>query len=436
VLHRGEAEKEWHGFFDSALDDERVIVNYAHRVCAFNWKRGKFEEDLIADFPEEIFKMTEVEGARYFTGHHSRSMYKLNDGKVSVAKTDFPNMNMVYNYHYLGNGEFAAMGDNGLFMRFNPGTGDMVVHQIDNVSNRGMGLQFLSKIPGEDVVVGAHFINSQMFKVALGEKKAESSLNKVVPNPGQVNCGTTLNGRFYLGSYGGAVISEYDWRKPFVQRENPVVVGEIGQEQNRPMDMVTDGKYIYIATLAEYGHLGGAISVFDPATREMTVYRHFVKDHSPTCLRIWPKGNVLAGATTIFGDCGTAKPKSKSAVAFLWDIARRETSETWSPWPSDTLRIVDVSPEGICLGMRGIVRCEGNECFLWNLGDGARETRKWPVPGMSASSTGRPSMAFSCWISGLIPIGCSPGRRKRRDLISAVLSRSSTKGSFSTTSKV
>ena len=155
IVYHGDPEHEARGFFDGFLDDDRVLVTYRHRVRTFNWQTRAFEDDLISDFPEAIFKMVEADGARYFSGHQSRSMYKLRGGEVSVARKDFPDLNLVSNYHYLGGGEFICVGDNGLFMRFNLDSGDRVTRQIDNVTDRGMGLQFLSKIPGEDVVVGA-----------------------------------------------------------------------------------------------------------------------------------------------------------------------------------------------------------------------------------------------------------------------------------------
>jgi hypothetical protein len=382
TIYRGNPEEESRGFFDSALDDDRVLINYRDRLRVFNWRTASFEEDLISGLGEAVRKTLKVGDAHYFSGIFSGDMYRLKDGEITVVKSDFPNLSKISNFHHLGGDEFMGMGDNGLLMRFSLSSDGMVTHQIDNVTDRGMGMQFLDKVPGEDVVVGAHFINAQMFNINLETGTPESSLNKAVPNPGQINCGTTLNGKYYIGSYVGAMISEYDWREPFVPGQNPVPIATIGDEQNRPMSMVNDGSLIYIATLAEYGHLGGAISVLDPKTRDVETYRNFIPDTNPTRTLIWPKRNILVGATMIQGDCGTAEPIAPNAVAFMWDTQERKTVGTWAALESDTLRIIDISPRGVCLGMRGISRCEGNEYFLWDVENDKREIREWPIPGI------------------------------------------------------
>ena len=382
IVYRGEPEKEIRGFFNGFMDDERILVNYYNSVRIFNWKKFVFEGYLIEDFPEALSLVEKVDDYYYFSGSPSGNMYRMGRDGITIAKDDFPNFNMVRNYYYLGNSEFICVGDNGLVMRFNLKTGKMVSHQIDNVSDSGMGMQFLDKIPEEDFVIGAHFINSQMFRINLSDKNCESSINKVVAYPGQVNCGTAFNGKYYIGSYVKAVISEYDYRKPFIQGENPLFIGEIGQGQYRPIDMVNDGNLIYIATGAQYGKLGGAITVFNPANRQMDIYRHFIQDQNPTCLFYWPEKRLLVGATTIHGDCRTAKPTASQAVLFLWDTVQRKTVYTCSPWEMSSLKIIDVSPAGVCLGTKNPEGSESKEYFLWDIKSQNYEIKEFPIKGV------------------------------------------------------
>ena len=384
VVYEGDCKTETRGFFNGYFDDDRIIVNYfAGGLRLFNWKKCVFEGTLLQKVPESLFKMERVGDAFYCCGYPSRKMYKLEDGAIAVVSEDFPNGNFVNNFHDIGNGEFACIGDNGLFMKFGLDKSALRSSQLDNVSEKGMGLQFLYKVPSEEYVIGAHFIDSQMFRINLADGKTESSLNKVVPYLGQINCGTALDGKFFLGSYTKAVVSVYDWRKPFAYGNNPELIGEIGEEQNRPIRMVNDGRSVYITTGAEYGTLGGAITVLDPATKEMTVYRNFVKDQNPTSGLFYINGkNLLAGATDIYGDCQTAAPTASTSVVFLWSPAERKTVHSWSPWDIPHVTISDISPSGICIGFKNPPGQAGGEYFLWDVASDAKEIKKWPVEGI------------------------------------------------------
>lgn len=387
IIYGGNPEQEPRGWFNGFLDEDRILIRYPHDLRVFNWKNLGFEKNMLDDFPDKICQMEKVGEDYYFTGNPSRKMFRLTQGEITPVKDGFPNFNLPTRLHHLGNREFICMGDNGLAIRFGLDTGEMRSHQVDNESDCGMGLQFLDKVPGEHVVIGAHFINSQMFRIDLSSGKCESSINKVVPNPGQLNCGTTFKGKYYIGSYVGAVISEYDWNKSYIQNENPCVVMEIGQGQNRPVDMVNDGTYIYIATVADYGKLGGAITVFDPDSGEYKVYRDFVDKQNPTGIFYHPESRLLVGGTNIYGDCGTAKSGTDEAVLFLWDTVQRKTVFTCSPWKLDTLKITDMSPAGVCLGTKNQAGNEGAEYFLWDIESRNYEIKPWPLPGIFIGGT-------------------------------------------------
>lgn len=382
IVYRGNPANETRGFFNGHLDQERVLAHYHDRVRIFNWRDLRFEDDLIPTFHEPFGLLTKVNGDYYFGCIRSGAMLRSRGGTISQVKDDFPNMNIVANFHHLGVDDFACVGDNGLSMRFNLKTGQLQSRQIDNESSRGMGLQFLRHVPGEDIVVGAHFINSQMFKIDLNAKTCDSSLSKATRNPGQINCGATVNDKFYIGSYVKAVISEYDWRRPFDPGKNPRKIADIGNGQNRPIDMASDGKRLFIATGAGYGALGGAITILDPASGDMDVHRNFVPEQNPTCMFLTPDQRHLVGGTTTFGDCGTAKGEATEAVLFLWDIAKGETTATWVPWSQTSLRIIDMSPNGLCLGTKNLPGAVGEEYFLWNPLTNHQSIKPWPLPGV------------------------------------------------------
>jgi len=240
-----------------------------------------------------------------------------------------------------------------------------------------MGMQFVSKIPGKEWVVGAHFINMQMFKLNLKSGKIESSLNKVSHHVGQVDCGTTLDNKFYFGSYTKAVLNEYDIEDKFIYGQNPKIISYIKKNQNRPVAMANDGKCVYIATVAGYGLLGGALSVLDPQTKKIETYRHFVKDQNPTSMLYYhQESNCLIGGTWIHADCKTHAPTAENAVIFMWDVSKHETLHTSYPWKSERIEIMSISPGGVAIGK------EDDKYFLYNIGSKKYEIKDWPVPGL------------------------------------------------------
>jgi|GEM_PF-1226415 len=377
IVYYGDSKDWTKAFFDKFIDEERVLVNGKQYggVSIFNWK--KFEiEGIFADIPEHCFKMEKADGYYYCCGYPSGSLYKINDKKVEKVWERFPEGNIVQNLHYIGNGEFVCLGDNGLAMKLNLKKRELISKQVDNISTKGMRFQFFYKIPDENFIIGSHFINSQMFKINLKDKICESFLTKVSFYAGQINCATSINNKIFLGLYGNAVILEYDWRKPFIFGENPSVVGEIGEEQNRPISMINDEKFVYIATMAKYGTLGGAITVFNPVTYQMEVYRNFVPYQNPTCLFIYLKKGILVGGTNIDADCYTAEPKASNAVLFLWDTKERKVINQWAPWETPFLKIIDISSSGVCFGLKN-----EKEIFLWDIETGDFEEKKFPLEG-------------------------------------------------------
>ena len=220
--------------------------------------------------------------------------------------------------------------------------------QIPNETALGR-VCMLEKQPGSPVVVGAHHGYSDMFRLDSETDQSTPSLDKIVAPPGQLNCATFLDGIWYLGVYGGSILAAYRPDRPFVCNENPRTITTVGHEQNRPVGIVNDGRYVYMASKATYQRLGGAITVLDPGTEKIQVYRDFVPSQNPQCLFYHPSG-LLLGTTQTFGDMRSCTARDKNAVLFAWDTRLRKTVHTSYPWESDSLGAYDLSPDGILIG--------------------------------------------------------------------------------------
>ncbi|MFB3885890.1 MAG: hypothetical protein ACE144_11735 [Thermodesulfobacteriota bacterium] len=150
-----------------------------------------------------------------------------------------------------------------------------------------------------------------------------TNLGKASYVDGEIYSLGTLNGRLFLCSYPNARISVYDPNKPLrfgsEKEDNPRDLGPLGGHQDRPRAMIAGphGR-VYIGSYPDYGHLGGAISVYDPEKNERRVHRHIVQNQSIASLSYIEKSDLIAAGSSILGGGGT-RAVEKEAKLILWD---------------------------------------------------------------------------------------------------------------------
>jgi len=117
-IYTGDPDNEARGFFCGFLDHDRLIINYTaaqnNRARVFNWKNAAFEEDLFKATQGNFISLTRAEDCFYGVGYPSGKIYKIKDGRSSLAIEGFPNGNFLGKIHHVEENEFMGMGDNGL----------------------------------------------------------------------------------------------------------------------------------------------------------------------------------------------------------------------------------------------------------------------------------------------------------------------------------
>ncbi|MFG3706227.1 hypothetical protein ACGF7U_16080 [Micromonospora sp. NPDC047670] len=167
-------------------------------------------------------------------------------------------------------------------------------------------------------------------------------------NPGALGQAEGLlsyRGRIYAGVYPGANLFELDPARPVVRGSNPRQFGSLGADhQDRPFAVTGVGDRVAFGTIPEYGQLGGALALVDPATGAKEVYRDVVPEQSVTALTT--VGSLVLGGTGIWGGLGVA-PTRTEAKLFLWDPATR--TKVWEgaaiPGAKAITRLI-VAPDG------------------------------------------------------------------------------------------
>jgi hypothetical protein len=176
--------------------------------------------------------------------------------------------------------------------------------------------------PEMNLIIGSPFINARFWTVDLktGEGKDQG---RGMPGGGQINQIVWDAGRHkaILASYTEAAIMEYDPALPTEWPKNPRIVATAKSEaQLRPWETVFDRRYVWMATSADYGVLGGALSRIDPETNQIKVWRHIVKDQTVNALVLDLPRRRLYYSSQIYADGGSAPPTQTTAEIGCFDI--------------------------------------------------------------------------------------------------------------------
>ena len=156
----------------------------------------------------------------------------------------------------------------------------------------------------------------------------------------------------YFGVYPGGHV--YRMGNP-KQGEVPAAekVFTIGEDQDRPYNVMTaDGK-VFFGTIPNYGKLGGALTIYDEATNTKEVYRNVVKDHSIVGLAY--KDGKIYGSTCITPGLGI-DPVAKEATMFVFDVEKKQVIKEFTPnFPKDKVPSGKVQIGDLELGPDGLI---------------------------------------------------------------------------------
>lgn len=132
-----------------------------------------------------------------------------------------------------------------------------------------------------------------------------------------------MDGRMYICSYPGAMLSVYDPSKPYSfgkdPDSNPRDLGRMDEVSYRPRSMVAGplGR-VWTTSVPNYGMWGGPLSWYDPSTGQFGTCRDIAGEASCWSLAWLKDHDLLAVGTTIDGGTGT-QPRVDQATLFLWD---------------------------------------------------------------------------------------------------------------------
>lgn len=222
------------------------------------------------------------------------------------------------------------------------------------VAPQGIEIQSVEKGPDGKLYVGGY-----QKAMSIYDPASQTTLHSEAMFPQPEGIGF-LNGKAYFGTYGGAVMYRYDPAQPYhyggTPDDNPGLVYDIQDQQDRPFAITSGDNKLFVGTVAEYGVLGGALTVYDEAAGTWTVHRNVVQNQSVTGLAY--RDGKLFGSTSIWGGLGI-QPTETEAKIFVWDVASGTKTAEFSlqiPGIDEAPKLIgDLSfgPDGLLWGIAG-----------------------------------------------------------------------------------
>jgi hypothetical protein len=280
----------------------------------------------------------------------SEQWFRIERGErlVEVPKSDIP-----FPQSGLPDGRQFSVFDNGMLRIENPVTKEEKKIPLQHEA-AGSYIFVVSTGP-EDKIYGSSMLPLRLF-VYDPLAQTHHNLGRASHANGEIYSMGSHEGKLYMCSYPEARLSVYDPKKPlgFGDQEdsNPKDLGPIGDRQYRPRTMIAGphGR-VYIGSYPDYGHLGGALSVYDPKKNEKRVYRHVVQNQSIASIAYIEKFDLLVGGSSIRGGTGTHAIE-KEARLILWDPKEEKKVFEIIPVPeAKTILSLAATVDGLVYGI-------------------------------------------------------------------------------------
>jgi hypothetical protein len=253
----------------------------------------------------------------------------------------------------------CAVNVTGEFSRYDIKTKTLFRKRLD--ATGPVGTHAMCVVPELGKVYGAPFINMQFWDVDIATGKGRD-LGRASGGGGQINgiVWDFQSQRVLMAAYASCAISAYDPSSAGTFPDNPKIISYIGSLQMRPRSFVHDGRHLWIASTAKYGHHGGALARLDPLDGSSKCWRHLVPNQSPNRLVADPTCSRIYISTDIYADCDSTPAVTKSAHLVSFDTHTLAIAGQVIPFENADAIVVLAILEPGCVLCRG-----NNRLFSW-----------------------------------------------------------------------
>jgi hypothetical protein len=199
-----------------------------------------------------------------------------------------------------------------------------VSHQPIPIWHPAQDILWLNTAPDGTIYGGPPF-GQNMFSFDPKNDRL-TSYDQVVDRTGEIYYGIPYDGNIYNISYAEGILSVFDPHRPWDpglrSTSNPRTILFLGDDQYRPVGGIHlgPGNRMYIGTQPDYGLLGGALSIFDPATGSIETLRNIIPGEEISAIAT--DDQYVYCEADPSGGMG-AVPTAAQVHFFVWDPASR-----------------------------------------------------------------------------------------------------------------
>jgi hypothetical protein len=199
-----------------------------------------------------------------------------------------------------------------------------VTHEPIPIPHPAQNILWLNTAP-DGTIYGGPLFGQNMFTYDPRSHRL-TSYDQVVDRTGEIYYGIPYNGKIYNISYAEGILSVFDPRAPWDpgprSTSNPRTILFFGHEQYRPVGGIHLGPRdkMYIGTQPDYGLVGGALSIFDPASESIETLRNIIPGEEISAVAADDRYVYCEADPS--GGMG-AVPTAAQVHFFVWDPASR-----------------------------------------------------------------------------------------------------------------
>lgn len=220
---------------------------------------------------------------------------------IDMAHPDFPGQSLAMTYYY------------GRIYVWNPTTKATIYIGESDLEGAPSPIQALGTGPDGAIYAGAFLSPPGMARF----DPADDTM-AVLPSAGQVEGFGSYGNHLVFGRYPNGLLLDYDLDQAWSYGTNPGPPVQIGAEQDRPQAFAQVGDRLAVGSVPLSGRLGGALSLWEPATGEVEVHRNVAPDQSVVSLATY--GGLIYGGSSVYGGYGI-DPVAPEAQLFGFDPA-------------------------------------------------------------------------------------------------------------------
>ncbi|NED98993.1 OmpL47-type beta-barrel domain-containing protein [Phytoactinopolyspora halotolerans] len=237
--------------------------------------------------------------------------------------------------------------NNGRIYARHPASGAGYYHQP---SLMGAGAQLVSIGAGPE---GNIYSGAYLSPPGMGQWDPDVGEHVLLSGTSQIEGFGTFQGDLVFGRYPQGRLYRFDLDQPWRMGTNPGAAVDLdAYEQNRCQSFVELQDRVAVASVPVTGRHNGAITLWDPDTNDVEVFRGVVENQTPVSLALHDDG-LLYGGTSINGGYGI-DPVTPEAKLFGWDPATGETVfETVPVAGAPTVAGLVVAEDGHIWGLAG-----------------------------------------------------------------------------------